>query len=129
MAFDTEIATLTVFMEASGEGPDGIQAVAYVIVNRWKSGKFGTTIAAVCLKPLQFSCWNTSDSNRMRAAIIADDDPVLQQCQAAVIDAMAHTAPDPTDGALYYFADTIQTPHWVSALNFTARIGHQRFYK
>jgi spore germination cell wall hydrolase CwlJ-like protein len=129
MAFDSTIATATIYMEASGEGFEGILGVAYVIVNRWKSGRFGKTIAAVCLKPLQFSCWNTTDSNRLRVALLPDDDSLLDQCGKAYGDAMSGAVPDPTDGAMYYFADSIPTPHWIDALSMTCKIGHQSFYR
>ena len=129
MAFDIPVGKMTVYMEASGAGPAGIQAVAYVLTNRWRSGKFGGTLAAVCLKPLQFSCWNTSDSNRLRMALATDDDPILLACGQALADAINHTVPDPTDGAMYYFDDSIPTPHWADAMNLTCKIGHLSFYR
>jgi len=129
MAFDQIIDAATVFMETSGEGSEGITAVAYVVVNRWRSGKFGATLAAVCLNPLQFSAWNTYDPNRLRLAKTPDDDPILQQCGKAIGDAMGGTVPDPTDGALYYFADSIPPPLWTKALTRTVKIGHQTFYR
>ena len=129
MAFDQQIATATVYMEARGDGPTGMLAVAWVLVNRWRSGRFGPTLAHVCLQASQFSCWNTSDPNRAGLANVSDADPTLQLAHSAVDDAINAAEPDPTDGALYYFADGIPPPYWAKAFTRTCKIGHQTFFK
>ena len=48
----------TIYLEARGEGENGMRAVATVIYNRAK-GKIEDMVS-VCLKPKQFSCWNSS---------------------------------------------------------------------
>ena len=129
MAYDHEIATMTVFMEASGEPDQGKAAVAHVLVNRLRAGRWGSTLAAVCLAPLQFSSWNSSDPNRKRAAELSIDDPVFQACEMAVAMATDGTSADPTQGATFYFADTIAAPSWAASMVETATIGHHRFFK
>ncbi len=129
MAYDQEIATCTVYMEASGEGPEGMLAVAYVLVNR-KTRTYGHTLATVCLEPFQFSCWNTSDPNRIRVAQLNDLDPVLGEAEHAVTMAINGTEPDPTHGAVNYYATSMRTPpDWASRMTFTVEIGKHRFYK
>lgn len=129
MAFDIEIATMTCFMEASGEPPEGRRAVVWVFVNRLNSGKYGDTLAAVCLTPWQFSGWNTSDPNRVRMAKTPHDDPILVDCETAVNEALSGEA-DPTQGALNYYSVTMTTPpDWVATMEFTVQIGNHRFYR
>jgi spore germination cell wall hydrolase CwlJ-like protein len=129
MAYDTELATMTVYMEASGEGPAGMLAVAYVLVNR-RGRAYVETLAAVCLEPFQFSCWNTSDPNRIRIAQLKDEDPTLAEAEHAVTTAINGTEPDPTHGAVNYYSTSMRTPpDWAKRMTFTAQIGKHRFYK
>lgn len=129
MAYDLEIGSATIFMEASDQPLIGKQAVAAVIVNRQKSGKFGPTIAAVCLARLQFSCWNDADPNRERMARTLDDDGVLQQCQQVMQDAM-NGAPDPTGGATFYYATSMTTPpSWAASMIPCGQFGSQLFFR
>jgi spore germination cell wall hydrolase CwlJ-like protein len=128
MAYDRELATMTVYMEASGEGPEGMLAVAYVLVNR--KDVHGGTLASVCLRPFQFSCWNTDDPNRGRIAALNDDDLTLAQAENAVTTAINETESDPTRGATNYYATSMRTPpDWASRMTFTVEIGKHRFYK
>ena len=53
----------TLYLEARGENPRGLRAVATVIYNR--SQNTGKTFEAVCLQPFQFSCWNTSRKRKI----------------------------------------------------------------
>ena len=128
MAFDLEIGAATVFMESSSEGEGGQVAVAWVLVNRMRSGHWGNTIASVCLAPFQFSSWNTSDPNRKRVALLRDDDPVLVGCQRAMREALDGVSSDPTGNATFYFADGIDAPGWASAMRPTVKIGKHNFF-
>ena len=122
-----ETAARTLWQEARGEPAEGRAAVAHVLWNRLATRRWGNTLAAVCLSPLQFSGWNAHDPNRMAAAELADDDPVLQDCRAVL--AAAKDAPDPTGGALYYYALSIPPPLWSTTMMPAGRFGHQRFYR
>jgi N-acetylmuramoyl-L-alanine amidase len=130
MAYDRQIAAATVFMEASGEPPEGRRAVAWTLVNRLKGTGYGDTLAAVCLKAYQFSSWDTPDSNRRRLADTPDNDPILRDCEAAVDEAVNGTTTDPTGGATFYFATSMpQPPSWAASMTETATIGGQKFFK
>lgn len=128
MAYSTEIATLTIAMEASGEGPNGELAVAFVLLNRIKAGKWGSNLASVSLARKQFSCWNEDDPNRLRAARLDNSDPVIISAQKALNLALSGAIPDPTKGATHYYAASIQPPFWASSGNFLIQIGNHRFY-
>lgn len=124
-----ETAVRTLWQEARGEPPVGREAVAHVIVNRLKSGRWGHTYGQVCLAPFQFSGWNSHDPNRMLAAALPDEDLLLTELRAILAGAEQGT--DFTLGALYYFAPlgVSKTPSWVSGAIFCGAWGHQRFYK
>ena len=128
MAYSVEIATATIAMEASGEGPDGELAVAFVLINRLKTGRWGSTLAAVALARKQFSCWNEDDPNRMRMALMKNADPAIVSAQAA-LDKATSNNPDPTKGATHYYSvDMPQPPFWASTATFLVQIGKHRFY-
>lgn len=128
MSFADEIAIRTMWAEARGEPDEGLSAVAHVILNRAKDGRWGSNVATVCLWPMQFSSWNASDPNRMKILTLLDDSPDLARCQA--LYEAARGQPDPTDGACFYYADSLlRPPSWASAMNETARIGHHHFLK
>lgn len=129
MAFDLQIATATLYMEASGEPLEGQQGVCAVLVNRLKDGRWGHTLAAVCLAPLQFSSWNSTDPNRKRLALAPDTDPSLIKFESMVQAALSGSSPDPTDNALWYFNPSLAKPFWASSYVLTARLGNQTFYK
>ncbi|MDE2020188.1 MAG: cell wall hydrolase [Patescibacteria group bacterium] len=129
VALDQQIAAATAYMEASNQGADGIRAVMHVLFNRLQfAPKYGSTIADICLRPWQFSCWNTSDPNRRRLATVDDTDPILSDC-IATYDAVVAGSDDPTFGATHYIADGITPPSWVSQATQTVKIGSHTFYK
>lgn len=127
---DYEILKKTVFAEARGESKEGQRAVAWVIKNRANQGtKYSKdgTIAGVCLKPYQFSCWNQDEKHLIEQGI---------KKERHVYDAMdewlpkVYKSPDPTGGADHYFCPSkIPTPDWVKNCEFKGEIGNHKFYK
>ncbi|MDY6408142.1 MAG: cell wall hydrolase [Pseudomonadota bacterium] len=82
MDSETEILAKTLYGEARGEGISGLEAVANVILNRVKHPCWwGKSIQEVCLKPMQFSCWNTDDPNRKKLMEDLSADPVFNVCR------------------------------------------------
>lgn len=128
MAYDKQIAALTVYMEASGEAEAGQIAVLNVLVNRLKTKRWGYTLAEVCLKPYQFSCWNTKDPNRIRVARLPEDSALLQRIENLVGRALANDLPDNTGGALFYLAPALCDPKWAARMKRTATIGKHWFF-
>lgn len=129
MALDQQIAAATAYMEASNQGADGIRAVMHVFFNRLQfAPKYGSTIADICLKPWQFSCWNTADPNRHRLSIVDDGNPILADCLEAYGE-VSGGSDDPTMGATHYIAEGITPPPWVSEATQTVKIGSHTFYK
>ena len=64
------LVVMTLWKEARGETPLGVQAVAEVIWNRAKHDK--SKLQEVVLKPKQFSCWN-KDKFDLRAALKVEE--------------------------------------------------------
>ena len=132
MTFDVEVAARTVMGEARGEGDDGMLAVAWVIINRFKANAWysGETIAGTCLKREQFSSWNPNDPNYSLLCNLPDTDSTLTACRNFVLEAINGMGQDPTNGSTFYHADTMNPyPSWASQYTQMAHINHQIFYK
>ena len=130
MAFDAQIACLTIYAEASGATPAEMEAVACVIRNRAREPeRFGRTVAAVCLAHAQFSSWNGDAGDRanlLRAAVVDDNDRVFNQCKVAW--AWSGQAPDVTRGATHYHDTGIDPPAWTHGARLTLATERFRFY-
>lgn len=129
MAFDAQIATLTIFCEASSASQAEREAIAHVIRNRVTDGRWGKTPAAVCLKRMQFSEWNgdaADNANLERGASAADDDPTMRDCAAAWASS-AQTF-DPTKAATHYHDKSIEPPSWTEGATMTLETAKFRFY-
>lgn len=127
MAYDLYIAAATLYMEASSEPLAGQKAVAHVLVNRLKDGRWGRTLSAVCLASSQFSCWNTNDPNRKRMGLELDF--MLTPYEKIITAARNGSDPSNVDGALYYFNPASANPTWAAGFILTATIGKHVFYK
>lgn len=115
-------------METSGEPDPAGLIVAFVICNRKRAATwFGSTLGEVCLAPYQFSCWNTSDPNRRRLAHAGTAS--MSHYEEMVEQALAQSCPDPSQGALYYFTDGIEPPHWASKLTRLPKVGKFNLFR
>lgn len=109
---DEQMLCLTLYGEARGEPYEGKVAVAYVIKNRLKTGRWGNSIKKVVLSPFQFSCYNCDDPNRAVLEEIARNwdsyiqkNRKLQECCKVAKEVLSGAVSDPTGGALYYHGD------------------------
>ncbi len=132
-AHDIDILARTLFGEARGERRTGQEAVAAVVLNRVARAErlggywWGRTVAEVCLKPWQFSCWNADDPNRERIATVAEGHPAFDQCRAIAAKAVDGRLDDPTSGATHYHALGL-VPRWARDRTPCAIIGRHLFY-
>lgn len=123
-----DLLARTVYGEARGEGYLGQLAVAHVIVNRAKRGGWwGKSVPEVCLKPSQFSCWNTSDPNRVPMLTANLSHKQFAQCYRAALSALHGLEPDPTGGACHYLARGVETD-WSHGQHYES-IGGHKFYR
>lgn len=132
---DLDLAVRTLYGEARGEPDVGVLAVAHVILNRWRRpswwsrkvpGYQNDTIAAVCRRRWQFTCWNEGDPNREKMLALKTSDPAYQRLRGLFLKAF--TEPDFTSGATHYYAAYIAAPSWVEGAVFTGQHGVHRFY-
>ena len=139
---------LTVWAEARAEPVEGQIAVACVIRNRVQRPKrFGSTYKAVCLRPVQFSCWNPgTDRNHMRLMQLAQNtvadyairsssalDPVIRQIQYIVQGVMGgQLSEDRSRGADHYLTTQLletKPPRWARDVTPVAFIANHAFLK
>jgi N-acetylmuramoyl-L-alanine amidase len=133
---DRDIVALTLYGEARGEPLDGKLAVASVLRNRLRDGRWGRTYESVCLKPKQFSCWNASDPNhrvlmQMAAALGRGeqiDDPTYRTCEWIADGLMWNVFESNVGKSTHYFAKRMKDPpKWAAAGEFVVTIAGHHF--
>ena len=126
---DFVVFALTLWGEARGEPELGQEAVAWVIVNRLRTGYRGArTLADVCHARLQFSCWNSNDPNALALKTLDFTDPAFCRVFAVACRVWTGEAPDPTHGARHYHNHRVD-PVWSRGRHPTAVIGNHLFYR
>jgi len=143
---DFEAVYLTIWAEARSEPLEGQVAVGSVIRNRLQSGRFGKTYAAVCLAPLQFSCWNEgTDPNHvalmdMARSIVGDyaerttvpDSPTLRQIKFITQGILGGELMDVSRGSTHYLTQALfrlNPPTWAKGQPLRATIGSQVYLR
>ena len=120
----------TIAFEASGETEIGKAAVAYVVVNRKKRGRWGDTIKSVVTSPGQFEPWMTQ---RKAIERLSPHDPRYQSAAIVADAVLSGQLPDPTTGATHFLNPVIvrarrggSLPSWASGEG--QPIGRHVFY-
>lgn len=127
MNHDIDILARTIYGEARGEIDDGKRAIGLVVLNRYRSKKWysGNTIAEVCQKPWQFSCWNKKDPNC--AKITTANESVLKPYWDLAERLVNGEYADITNGATHYHAKNCH-PAWAKGKLPCAIIGNHLFF-
>lgn len=133
---ELDVLARTLWGEARGEGVEGMEAVACVVLNRVnvaqeKGGTFwwGNNVISVCQKPYQFSCWNRSDANYKRVQSVTQKTDIhFATAMRVARRALAGVLQDATKGATHYHEQSI-LPDWAKGEVPTVQIGHHKFYK
>lgn len=135
MTWALDLAARTLAQEARNQPPDGQNAVAWVIRNRLSDGRWGHSLAEVCLYHAAFSGWwcprgnpPYHDPNFAYACGLSDFDPMLIHMRTVMQAALDATV-DPTNGAMWYHADSIPAPAWVTGAVPCGKFGSQLFFK
>lgn len=130
---DVDVLARVLYGEARGEGREGMEAVAWVVVNRVRQPgtRFPDTVSAVCRQPKQFSCLNPGDPNAKLCAAINESDPAFLTAMLAAVNVLSGQVPDPTHGSQFYFVSNMKNPpEWRKAMKLKAVIGaHSFFYE
>jgi len=118
---------LTVHVEASNQTKDGKVAVAEVIRERARKKLFSDgTVEGTVFFPLQFSCWNTHDPNRVRAARADFDDSGFRESADAWFESARTSL---VHGATHYYNPNTATPAWGAKMIDVVVVGDHRFGK
>jgi N-acetylmuramoyl-L-alanine amidase len=111
---DLAVLAGTNYGEARGCGRFGMENVSQTILNR-KADGWAPTIAAVCLAPYQFSCWNAKDPNRAQILAAPSTDPTWLLALDVARAALAGRNPNRIAGADSYFARSmVRAPYWAA---------------
>ena len=109
----TMIVAWTLYLEAGGEGREGIDLVASVIANRAQAGN--RSVLDVCLEPRQFSAWNDKPVPAGWVMDrIAPNDSAWSYC-LLVAKALCSGAFRPCTDATHYHARHV-APAWASGM-------------
>lgn len=124
---DLLILARTIYGEARGQPFEGQKAVAHVVFNRVSSrvGDADHSIAAACLRWLQFSAWNENDPNRVRLSNVTMQDSGFRTAVRAALE--AYDEKDFTLGSRHYHTKTIK-PKWSEGHTPVVMIGDHVFY-
>ncbi len=130
MTWAFDVAARTLAQEARGEPLVGQQAVAHVLKNRLASGRWGKSLATVCLWRGQFSGWYVpSDPNFAYACNLPDDDQTLSHMRS-VLQVALDSDMDMTGGATHYCnLNTVAAPLWTHGATVCGKFGNQTFWK
>lgn len=136
---DQKCLAVTIYGEARGESEQGMQAVAYTVLNR----AVKKALCSVVLAPKQYSVYN---GNALMRAIAID--PILVPKQKNIIDTnnwnlsikvaqdvLRRDIPDITHGATHYLNDHLMHlkhyhyPKWSKEYTITVIIDNHKFFK
>lgn len=127
---DLDILARTLYGECRGEPEDGIIAVVHVVRNRVVNRNSSAQVE--CLRPWQFSCWNTGSPALAKVRGLSKLDP--SYVRLSNIARKAWDLPDVTKGARHYYSPKgmqgVEAPSWTMGPGVveTLRIGGHIFY-
>lgn len=130
-----DILARTIWGEARSEGTSGMQAVANVIMNRYKiattnpqrARQWGNSVINICKKPSQFSAWNRSDPNYQKLISVTDADATFRTAKEIAMKALQFKLADLTSGAAFYHTKAVM-PAWSKNLTPVTVIGAHKFF-
>ncbi len=130
-AEDRDYLIRTIVFEAAAEPDEGKAAVAHVILNRERSGRWGDSIKKVVTAPWQFEPWMT---RRQEMKSLSPYDPSYRDAARIADAVISDQMPDPTAGATHFLNPAVvrqrrggSLPAWAS--DEGQPIGRHTFYK
>lgn len=112
-----------IYFEARGESLLGQRAVAWVTINRVMNEKFPNNICEVVHQSGQFSWTHDGKSDKPK------DKDALSQAELMAQEVLEnyYVLTDPTEGSLYFHADSVR-PGWRKSFNRVVQIDNHIFY-
>lgn len=128
--YDREIVAACLVLEAGGEGPEGMQAVLNVILNR--AGGYVHRMVQETVRYGAFSCmssiWKKESPDYSPLIRRAENQSAAYQQARQLISLMEDGfLQDNTGGATHYHAASI-SPYWISDMRYLTTIGNHIFY-
>jgi spore germination cell wall hydrolase CwlJ-like protein len=127
---DRDYLIRTIVFEAGEESDEGKAAVAHVVLNRARSGRWGDSIRKVVTRPWQFEPWMTK---RKQMTALSPNDPRYRDAARIVDAVLSGQIPDPTAGATHFLNPVVvrnrrggDLPNW--ARGEGQSIGRHTFY-
>ena len=126
---DRDYLIRTVAFEAANEPSLGKAAVAHVVLNRKKTGRWGYQIKKIVTQPWQFEPWMT---RRREIENLSPDDPRYRRAARIADAVLGGDIPDPTSGATHFLNEAIvrqrrgSLPRWAQEEGLV--IGRHTFY-
>jgi spore germination cell wall hydrolase CwlJ-like protein len=127
---DRDYLIKTVAFEAGNEPALGKAAVAHVVLNRKKSGRWGLKIKKIVTQRWQFEPWMT---RRKEIEKLSPNDPRYRKAARITDGVLNGDIPDPTAGATHFLNATIvqkrrggSLPRWAQGEGLV--IGRHTFY-
>jgi spore germination cell wall hydrolase CwlJ-like protein len=96
-----DLMTRMVMMEAGNQSQLGKEAVAHVIMNRVRDGRYGDGVQGVLTRKSQFEPWGNPKTRQAMMATPTDS-PRYQAANQAVERVLSGESPDPTNGATHF---------------------------
>jgi len=127
---DRDYLIRTVAFEAANEPSLGKAAVAHVVLNRKKTGRWGYQIKKIVTQPWQFEPWMT---RRREIENLSPNDPRYRKAARIADAVLGGDIPDPTSGATHFLNEAIvrqrrggSLPRWAQEEGLV--IGRHTFY-
>ena len=124
----TACLALAAYWEAGGEGREGMEAVAWVVLNRRADRDFPSTVCEVVHQGgtapgCQFRFWCDGKSDKPQ------DAGLWALALDVATDALEGRSADPTDGALFFHAAALGAAPWRVPRERTVQIGRHIYYR
>ncbi len=133
MSEEVTILAKTIFGEAHAQKLSAMEAIANVVMNRVRHAQkvgsywWGMTPKEVCLKPLQFKCWQYTDYLDPKKDETLKNNKVYKVCERLAKRAITGFLKDNTKGATH-FHHLDEHPAWAAKAVPCAQIGGFLFY-
>jgi hypothetical protein len=128
---DRDLLIRTVMAEAGSEPAEGKAGVAYVVLNRLASGRFGNDVYSILTKKDQFEPWT---KNPEKVMAYTPSTPGWKQAAAIVDTMIAGGVSDPTNGATHFANRDIvearknmRALRWIDTMSNPTKIGRHTF--
>lgn len=118
---EMECMTKVIHKEAGNQSRKGQLAVAQIVINRVKSGRFPNSICGVANQPRQF--FQTASYHPRR------DTAQWRTALSVAREALAGTAPAVVPGAMFYHADYVAPNSWFRTRQRVGTLGNHIFYR